>query len=490
MSLPKPAELHARDQEWSALAEFATDPAPGATLGLLYGRRRQGKTLMLELLAEAMGGFIFTAREQPDRQNLADLSTAYAQHIGQPGMSFTSWDDMLAALLRLGAEGAGPIPVILDEFPNLVAQSPSLASLIQIALSPRSYASQQTQTRMILCGSALTVMRDLLGGGAPLRGRAKLELVLRPFWYREAASFWGLERDPELAFRVHALLGGTPAYRAMTFGPPRSRTGFDRWVADRLLNPASAIFREGSLLLREEAGIADPAPYHGVLAAIAAGAERRSEIAGRLGRPATGIAHLLAGLEQAGLIARIEDAFRDRRGLYRLTDPLIRFHQLLIEPNEGALVRGQAARVWTAGQPTVASKIYGPHLEDLAREWCLAHARASSVGGVAHQVLPASAVCRDHRMAHDVDAVVIENPPGGARRVAAVGEAKATAKPVSAPELTRLEHVRELIPGGLAPVPPKLLLFSRAGFTPALRQEAAGRDDVELVDLDRLYGGE
>jgi uncharacterized protein len=65
----KPGELHDRDREWEALAEFARDPTAGVTLGLLYGRRRQGKTLMLELLAEATGGFMFTAREQPDRQN-------------------------------------------------------------------------------------------------------------------------------------------------------------------------------------------------------------------------------------------------------------------------------------------------------------------------------------------------------------------------------------------------------------------------------------
>ncbi len=136
--------------------------------------------------------------------------------------------------------------MIIDEFPNLVAQTPALPSAIQIALSPRSHASRHTRTRLILCGSAQTVMRDLLGGGAPLRGRAKLELVLQPFWYREAASFWQLNDDPELAFRVHALLGGTPAYRAMAFGPPSSRESFDRWVVQRLLNPASAIFREGA----------------------------------------------------------------------------------------------------------------------------------------------------------------------------------------------------------------------------------------------------
>ena len=56
-------------------------------------------------------------------------------------------------------------------------------------------------------------MRGLLGGTAPLRGRAKLELLVQPFDFREAADFWGVLGDPELAFQLHALVGGTPAYR-------------------------------------------------------------------------------------------------------------------------------------------------------------------------------------------------------------------------------------------------------------------------------------
>ncbi|MGH3683665.1 MAG: hypothetical protein ACRDRU_29705 [Pseudonocardiaceae bacterium] len=34
---------------------------------------------------------------------------------------------------------------------------------------------------------------------------------------------------------------------------------------------------------------------------------------------------------------------------------------------------------------------------------------------------------------------------------------------------------------------PRLLVFSRAGFTPDARRVAASRQDVELVDLERLY---
>lgn len=484
----KPDELHARDREWDALVDFVGDPSAGARLGLLYGRRRQSKTLMLELLAEATGGFMFTAREQPDRQNLRELSGAYAHHAGLPAsLAFDSWSDVIEALLGLGRAAPEPVPVIIDEFPNLVAQAPALPSVIQVALSPRSHASRHTRTRLILCGSALSVMRDLLGGGAPLRGRATLELVLQPFWYREAASFWHLTEDPELAFRVHALLGGTPAYRAMAFGPPASREDFDRWVTQRLLNPASAIFREGSLLLREESGLTDPAPYHGVLAAIAAGAARRSEIAGRIGRPATAIAHLLAGLQQVGLLARFEDAFRERRGIYRLTDPLIRLHELVIGPNEHLLVRGRAAQVWTANADTVASKIYGPHLEDLAREWCLSHASSTTLGGSAHDVLPATVACREHRQGHEIDAVVVETSAGARPRVVAIGEVKSTGRPVDVAEITRLDHLRDLLPDSRVTAPPRLLVFSRAGFTSDARRAAASRQDVELVDLDRLY---
>jgi hypothetical protein len=86
----------------------------------------------------------------------------------------------------LGADSDHPVPVVLNEFPHLMAQASALPSVIQIALSPCGAARRSGRTRLILCGSAMSVRRDLLSAGAPLRGRAKLELVLRPFWFREA----------------------------------------------------------------------------------------------------------------------------------------------------------------------------------------------------------------------------------------------------------------------------------------------------------------
>ena len=484
----KPDRLFDRDVEWDELSEFASSDELGATLGLVYGRRRQGKTLLLELLALETGGFMFGATQQTEAQNLADLGAAYAAYrgLGQP-VAFAGFREAFGELLRLGEER--PTAVVIDEFPYLVAATPALPSYLQQALTPLGHARQATKTRLILCGSALTTMSQLLGGGAPLRGRARMELVVRPFRFREAAEFWDAADDPELAFRLNALVGGTPAYKDMCGGSgPRGLNDFDRWVERRLLSPASAMFREGTLLLREEPSIADPTSYASVLAAISAGASRRSEIAAALARPSSALAHLVTGLEDIGLIEHLDDALRGKRTVFRIAEPIVRLNQLITARYEPELVAGRAERVWRRNATVVAEKIYGPHFEDLARQWCLLYADEESLGGVPSAVRPTEIACREHEHGHQLDIVVTDDPsPAG--RISAIGEAKATTAPVGLDQLRRLEHLRGLLPSQRVDQPPKLMLFSRTGFTAAVADEAAARPDVELIGIDRLYGG-
>ena len=488
--IEKPPRLFGRDTEWRDLTEFASSPQRGATLGLVYGRRRQGKTLLLELLARETGGFLFAATQQTELQNLADLGAAYSAFRGlrQPVL-FESWRAALDELLRFGTET--PVPVIIDEFPYLSAATPALPSYLQHALSPLSFAKESTRTRLILCGSALTTMSRLLSGSAPLRGRATLELVVRPFGFREAAGFWGLEHDPDLAFQVNALVGGTPAYLEMCGGAgPADAGDLAAWAARRLLNPASAMFREGSLLLREEPSIADPTSYTATLAAMAAGNHRRSEIAAALGRQSSALGHLLSGLQDIGLVSQVDDALREKRSVFRIAEPVIRLHQLLIARHEPELVAGGAERVWTTNIDTIDSRILGPHFEDLARTWCFEHASEATLGGFATHVRPTEIACREHKHGHELDVVVTESNSYAADRIIAIGEAKGTSDPMDVPHLERLEHLRGLLPGAKINGSPKLLLFARSGFTPVLAGLAAKRADIELIDVDRLYRGE
>ncbi|GAA1009112.1 hypothetical protein Aple_064220 [Acrocarpospora pleiomorpha] len=220
-----PERAPRREWEYQQLEAFAGSKLPGAMVGLVYGRRRQGKSLMLHLLHQQMGGFMFAATQQSERQNLTDLGEAYARFLGlRHAIAFRSWSDALDALLNLGDEQ--PTSVIIDEFSHLVRTSPALPSFLQSALNP---AKRHTRTRLILSGSDLPTMSRLLAANAPLYGRASLDLIVRPFGFRDAAEFWDI-REPELAFRVNALVGGTPAYLAMCGGSaPATMEAFDTW---------------------------------------------------------------------------------------------------------------------------------------------------------------------------------------------------------------------------------------------------------------------
>jgi uncharacterized protein len=76
--LEKPSHVFDRDREWKGLADFTADPRPEATLGLVSGRRRQGKTYLLRSLAAKAGGFFFEAVEATQAESLRRFGTALA----------------------------------------------------------------------------------------------------------------------------------------------------------------------------------------------------------------------------------------------------------------------------------------------------------------------------------------------------------------------------------------------------------------------------
>jgi hypothetical protein len=164
--------------------------------------------------------------------------------------------------------------------------------------------------------------------------------------------------------------------------------------------------------------------------------------------------------------------------------------ELLSLPPLELTITGHAAQVWEDNADMLAGKIYGPHFEDLAREWCLDYASTDTLGGAANQVRPTEIPCSVHKGGHEIDLVVTESGSWQADRITAIGEAKGKVTKVGSAELNRLEHLRELLPANLVADRSKLLLFSRSGFTVELASEVSQRADVELIDLERLYQGQ
>ncbi|TDC28012.1 ATP-binding protein [Streptomyces sp. 8K308] len=491
--MEKPLDMFDRDFEWSELVRFASYAGPEATLGVVSGRRRQGKTFLLDGLCRATGGFFFSATQATEAESLRQFGAAMARFAGQPvPYRFTHWDEAVDTLMALPAPGKGPLTVVLDEFPFLAKASPELPSLLQRALGPQGRRTGGP-VRLLLCGSALAFMGGLLSGNAPLRGRASLELVVPTLDYRLAARFWGIT-DPRLALLVNAVVGGTPAYaREFTLGDaPAGSADFGPWVLRNVLNPGRPLFREARFLLAEEPDLRDTALYHGVLSAIASGNHTRGGIAGYLGRKATDLAHALTVLENTGMVVRDPDAFHGKRSAYRIAEPILTFYHAVMRPEWSDLERpGQAEQVWQRSQATFRSKVVGPHFEQVCRTWTRWFAAPGTLGGRRTRVESGTVPDSANRTRHELDVVVFGRDEHDREVLSAVGEAKWN-EPMGLGHLQRLQRIRDLLRArdGLHAENTRLLCFSGAGFTDELRHEADRRSMVELVDLERLYHGD
>lgn len=199
-------------------------------------------------------------------------------------------------------------------------------------------------------------------------------------------------------------------------------------------------------------------------------------------------------LRATGFVRHDEDLLWQRRPSLTLTDPIVRFTQLVVTPRLATFEDRRWEVGWRAAAPAFASGVLGPHFEYLAREWTRRFAAPDTVGGELGELGRIVVNDTSGRAQHEIDVAALA--PGQRRQspgstVTLLGEAKSSGVARSVGDLTRLERIKALLVARRAATPDaKLLLFGRAGFDAELRRIADHRTDLVLVDLERIYHGD
>jgi uncharacterized protein len=483
-----------QDAARTHLERFLDSGVAHPTLALLYGRRRIGKSTLLARLTEAHGGFYWEATRGEPAVQLARLGEALGAHIGAGRLAFANWDEAILALLRLARDrGDRASPIVLDEFGYMSEAEPRIDSVVAAALGPARRGGAPGRARLILCGSAISLMKELTAGQAPLRGRAGTEIVMQPFGFRSAIAHLGSKAPFALGLRVYAVIGGVIGYYTdmVDYDVPRTLADFERWIADRVLSPAATLHHEATTLLVEDPTLLAHSAtlHHSILGAIANGSVTAGRISSRLGRPVSNLDPALKRLIAAGFVVRHEDPIRSQRPSYALADPLLQFHYAVLEPH-GHLIRDRdPKRAWSERLAAIFdSRVRGPVFEEIARTWVRQYAASHTLGGNPGHIGPSLVSWEGTQ--HELDVVVTAADDHAKapldRAVIAVGEAKA-GETVGLTRLRVLEAARAAL--GTRAAGARLLLFAPA-FTRELRTYAARHQDVELVDAERLYRGD
>ncbi len=359
-----------RERELRAL-ERACGQRPG--LVVVSGRRRVGKTALLDRFASERRSVFLPGTRAPVAEALRRLEERLRAVLPpQPGDlldlgHLPTWDAALGYLMARAREE--PLLVVLDEFPYLCEADPSLPSTLQARWDHRG----DTQLSLILAGSHVGLMEELVAADAPLFGRADAHLRLQPFSWREAGLLTGGE--PEAWIEAWCTVGGMPRYLSLWDARHDALTN----LADLLDGPGAPLGDEGTVVQQELAAGSAPAR---VLELVALGADGFSAIRERAGLAPATTSAALATLENLGFVDRLtpvgEDPRRTKRVRYQVRDPLLRLWLGLVQPHREAFELGRGAEVLHANRDRVAAS-QARSFQALARDW-LARETGCAVG--------------------------------------------------------------------------------------------------------------
>jgi uncharacterized protein len=442
-----------RQDELTRLEEWWAGPAPRPAL--IWGRRRVGKTALLQRFAQSRPFVFHTGASRAGSGELAEFSRQVAVAVPDArrdlaARPYHSWDEAFDSLSRYSE--ATPLLLVIDEFPEVAAAVPDITGILRAFLD-RSHG--RSGLRILLCGSAVRTMQAIQEYRSPLYGRFDLTMQLHPFRPHEAAEMLPALGPADRAV-VYGIVGGMPLYL--------SWWRQDSSVRDNLMRlactPDGRMLAEGDLVLATEAGQGDH--MAAVLRAIAVGRTRHNEIADDTRVDPTRTLNDLVTLRLIERLQPVTETGRTRRRIYRITDNFLAFFLGVIAPFRGEIERGLGRTVINA----VASSIddhMGPAWEEAFRD----HLRLRAVSGLL-----------------DRDDVVAIGPwwRDGGSEIDAVGLAGRSRVPFLAGESKWSAHVN-------AARIKATLTVKAAEMTPdpgSLRYVVCGREHVEHADQDTL----
>ena len=366
-----------RDQELAVLTELADRGRP--ELFVLYGRRRVGKTELLQQFCEGRRAVYFQAAQLREKDNLRAYRDALADGLGESiaAVELPDWEAALEFTCERAADER--LVVVIDEFPYLCEANKGLPSVLQRFWDRKGKASS---LMLVLCGSQVSFMEDqVLSERSPLFGRRTAQKRLQPLAPPDTLGFfprWSVE-ERLLAFSV---LGGMPAY-LRRFDDGRS---LRENLLQEVLRPEGYLFEEVQFLLRNE--LSSPTTYNSILTAVARGDRKVGDVALTVGVDSTTANKYLSVLRDLGLVERRvpitdPDPLRSRRGSYHISDRFVAFHFRHVQPSVTLINAGRGARVL---EESVEPDF--DHLFDEARlEFVLDHLRRHAAELVGEEIV-------------------------------------------------------------------------------------------------------
>ncbi len=328
---------------------------------VIYGRRRVGKTALINHFIDNKEAIYFMGVESNEKQNLENFSKSIIEYSSgiEAETSFLSFQAALEYVFKLAEKKR--FILAIDEYPYVARSSKSLASTLQLLIDKYKDTSK---LMLILCGSSMSYMEDeVLAYKSPLYGRRTAQMKIFPFSFDEACRYLKNYSDEDKAL-AYGIVGGTPQYLLQM----DDRLSIEDNIKNTYLNPISFLYEEPTNLLKQE--VREPSIYTAIITAIAVGASRMSDISNKVGEDSNICANYLKSLINLGIVKK-ETPYGEktsRKSIYSIEDNMFRFWYRFVPNNNSVIMRGAADIVYRRIEPQL-SEYMGAVFEEICKQY-------------------------------------------------------------------------------------------------------------------------
>ena len=301
-----------------------------AELGIVYGRRRVGKSTLLEKARRRTGNLYFEGLQRASQKKQIDhFMRQLAEQTGKPQSAARDWREALEVLSFHIADGRKY--VVFDEFSWMASGRTELVALLKFFWDNRW--KKNPDLTVVICGSIASFMLKHIVHSKALHNRKTFEINLAPMPAFEAKLFFKKYRSDFEIAKLLMVFGGIPKYLEQ-IDPRRS---FEENV-DRLCFRNNAFFvTEFDTIFKEQFKVIKK--YEKILRALAEKSCSNEELVKHLRMsPGGGLSSYLRALEQASFIKLFTpNSFMktgEKTRKWVLWDEWLRFYFTFIEPHK------------------------------------------------------------------------------------------------------------------------------------------------------------
>lgn len=295
--------------------------------GIVYGRRRVGKTSLLNHVLKEKKGIYYVASEMSYEHNIRELSKVIGIFFNEP-VQFNTLEDIFKYLISKSKYEK--ITLIIDEFTYLMSQTPGILSVIQNIVDN----IKSENILLILSGSQVGMIEDSISYHKPLYGRATFKMKLQPFDYYEASKFYPTYSSKDKII-MYSVFGGIPYYLTLI----DDRKSVQENIENLIIKDTAILRNEVEFILKQE--LRSIGTYAMILDAIATNSTKLTEISDKAKIGNTGntskYLNTLIGLELVEKEIPFGDKENSRKSIYKIADNLVNFFYTFIYSNKSAV---------------------------------------------------------------------------------------------------------------------------------------------------------